>query len=488
MFLSSRGGGRGGRHGTGYGPLGPVIKGVAGGIGLASESIHHYKENKAAKKASLSRENSDSSLPPPPSYDELEAKRSTSKDDVGIECTEKHEGKDEVEKEWELDEAQDEFAELDEQELDQNRDQKPAKRKQEGDPKKMVQTFTDLYPAPVTVEQGALSLPVILPQRRPKDRTRGFIRAYAPELQKCGIDEPMFSDFLDTFNAATQASPWLDAINLASFAFMVLPTAIGQAASMALAIAVDITKNMQSRHRHGYVLDQMNNDFYRPRGLYALVLTWNPAVDDLSIGVNINETIGKNIRQPQGIVDKTKKSFRPSMGNTNGVVFSETAPLVFPALQQSLTESTHQETKTKREKIGLVKNLVADYYDRRAQAQYAGENPDSDLLVTPKPKFTSRYSDPNHPASSGSLIGLVTGGAINIPPKGQRIAAVRSWSDQRSRARNGYSEQTGQELEYGYGRRGMSSRNNSGGPVSLLDMTVGRVLRKVSSLQDPLYA
>ena len=33
-----------------------------------------------------------------------------------------------------------------------------------------------------------------------------------------------------------------------------------------------------------------------------------------------------------------------------------------------------------------------------------------------KPKFTSRYADPNHPANSGSLISLVTGGAVNIPP------------------------------------------------------------------------
>lgn len=34
----------------------------------------------------------------------------------------------------------------------------------------------------------------------------------------------------------------------------------------------------------------------------------------------------------------------------------------------------------------------------------------------PKPKFRSRYADPNHPANSGSLIALVTGGKINPPP------------------------------------------------------------------------
>lgn len=36
----------------------------------------------------------------------------------------------------------------------------------------------------------------------------------------------------------------------------------------------------------------------------------------------------------------------------------------------------------------------------------------------PKPKFTSRYADPNHPASSGNIISLVTGGHINPPSFG----------------------------------------------------------------------
>jgi hypothetical protein len=36
---------------------------------------------------------------------------------------------------------------------------------------------------------GRLPLTVVLPQRRPKDRSRGFIRAYAPVLENCGIDQ-----------------------------------------------------------------------------------------------------------------------------------------------------------------------------------------------------------------------------------------------------------------------------------------------------------
>ena len=41
------------------------------------------------------------------------------------------------------------------------------------------------------------------------------------------------------------------------------------------------------------------------------------------------------------------------------------------------------------------------------------ENPNSTLTSqTQETSFVSRYSDPNHPASSGSLVALVTGGAL----------------------------------------------------------------------------
>jgi hypothetical protein len=43
------------------------------------------------------------------------------------------------------------------------------------------------------------------------------------------------------------------------------------------------------------------------------------------------------------------------------------------------------------------------------QSQHGG----SKLAVAEPVKFQSRYSDPNHPANSGSIISLITGGAIN---------------------------------------------------------------------------
>lgn len=42
-----------------------------------------------------------------------------------------------------------------------------------------------------------LPCPVIIPQRRPRNKDRGFVRAYAPILQDCGIDQEIFLQFLE---------------------------------------------------------------------------------------------------------------------------------------------------------------------------------------------------------------------------------------------------------------------------------------------------
>lgn len=42
-----------------------------------------------------------------------------------------------------------------------------------------------------------LPCPVVIPQRRPRNKDRGFVRAYAPILRDCGIDQEVFLQFLE---------------------------------------------------------------------------------------------------------------------------------------------------------------------------------------------------------------------------------------------------------------------------------------------------
>lgn len=50
----------------------------------------------------------------------------------------------------------------------------------------LVQSFVTEHPPPsYTAAPGRLPCPVIIPQRRPQNNSRGFVRAYAPVLYDC---------------------------------------------------------------------------------------------------------------------------------------------------------------------------------------------------------------------------------------------------------------------------------------------------------------
>lgn len=49
-----------------------------------------------------------------------------------------------------------------------------------------------------------LPCPVIVPQRRPRSKDRGFVRAYAPVLDGCGVDQATFLKFHDDFVTASK--------------------------------------------------------------------------------------------------------------------------------------------------------------------------------------------------------------------------------------------------------------------------------------------
>ena len=62
------------------------------------------------------------------------------------------------------------------------------------------------YPEPTAqaMNTSKLQCPVVIPQRRPDSKTRGFIRAYAPVLSDYEIDQETFLTFLKSFHKASQ--------------------------------------------------------------------------------------------------------------------------------------------------------------------------------------------------------------------------------------------------------------------------------------------
>jgi len=137
-------------------------------------------------------------------------------------------------------------------------------------------------------------------------------------------------------------------------------------------------------------------------------MTYKPDSEEAYGPVNLLSSLTPSL----GAFSGWTKKLRSSSGTTRGELeLPEAAPLIFPALDDVAFDASADGAK-KKSKMKNSGKFVADYFDRRAQAQYAADNPGSSLAQT-DPVFKSRYADPNHPANSGCLVSLVTGGAIN---------------------------------------------------------------------------
>lgn len=71
---------------------------------------------------------------------------------------------------------------------------------------KIVQNFLSSHPPPFEEAKitGNLPCPVVIPQRRPHKKSRGFVQAYAPVLAECGIDQDAFMQFHKAMSKASQ--------------------------------------------------------------------------------------------------------------------------------------------------------------------------------------------------------------------------------------------------------------------------------------------
>jgi hypothetical protein len=224
-----------------------ALQGLAAGIGLVSEAKSAHKLKKQQRSSLSSNEEVLRNEMPiesggPPVYElSLSTPDRITPNPTGID----------LESQWALDEAQVELTHM-----SSNPDvekEKKSRKKLEIEQGDLAQRFISDHPPPYSLQDESprrqLSAPVVLPQRRPKDRDRGFIRAYAPTLGDCGIDQDMFLDFLDTAEKSCQAAQWLNAINLASIGTMWLPTVTGIAVSIAIQIATDVAIAADGRRK-----------------------------------------------------------------------------------------------------------------------------------------------------------------------------------------------------------------------------------------------
>jgi hypothetical protein len=196
----------------------------------------------------------------------------------------------------------------------------------------------------------------------------------------------------------------------------------------------------------------MNADFFRPRGLFCLIMTYKPDSEDAYGPVNTMSSLASSANQPRGWSQK----LGTSSGTTHGELqLPEAAPLSFPALDDIAADSSAEGAK-KKNKLKEGGRFMADYFDRRAQAQYAHDNPGSSLVQT-DPKFNSRYADPNHPVNNGDLVSLVSAGKLH--GGGGVLGKARDDSG---------------KPKFGFGGFGRMGKGRGGGLQSLLKNKLGK--------------
>lgn len=408
-----------------------IINLLGAGVGLAAEAVSHHREQRSTARGQaspdprepISRQQRATQRSPyldePPSYDEANARRPV---------------------------ASRSFQDL---RVPEEKPRMSEKQSFDGTRYNEDNYFGKGPSAPVSVSRapptnvcGQLPLPVIIPQRRPKKKARGFAIAYAPSLQNCGIDEQIFLDFILNFNKACEASPILDVVNLAALGVGFVPGITPMIISMAVPIAVQAGKHYQTKVQSSNYIKKANAEIFEPHGLFAMMTVMKPGQQSATISMNIQSS---------------------SADTSSGEQFDlpQSAPLIFFDERELLSASDKPRNSYQRSSA-----FVSDYVDRRMQARYARENPGDHRR--PDPKFRSGLADPNHPAYSGDLITLVSGGLIQ---KG------KDEGNDRGRGRRGSSSSSLSDDDDRRSRRSNKNRNDNNGNRNQgpIQMVVGAV-------------
>ncbi|KNG90957.1 hypothetical protein ANOM_000717 [Aspergillus nomiae NRRL 13137] len=305
------------------------------------------------------------------------------------------------------------------------------------------------YPSPqLTTNCGPLPLPIVIPQQRPGSRERGFIAAYAPSLEACGIDRMTFLKFLDECNTAVQGNKFLAGVQVVSFGVGFTPEMIVMGVATAVQAGAYIANKGHVRHKTNAVLDQYNQELFGPRGLFCMIMSYEPETYDTAESRS-SQPLSSQLNRLGSLASRSWVR-DPVSGTSQGArnLPSAVAPLMYiddrrqhKELLSDVGPPEPTEKIKRSKKVKRALDTFNDYLDRRARAQYTAEN-SGDILNVPLTRgFKNRYLDPNHPATNGGLIGLLSGGVLTPDPETRRRKALRRVEEEEQRVMEQYYQQ-----------------------------------------------
>lgn len=142
---------------------------------------------------------------------------------------------------------------------------------------------------------------------------------------------------------------------------------------LAVHLSIEASRRGYLHNKQNKLLDEMNEHYFKPRGLYALIIKYNP--DDLS---ELGGWIYVRLNVTKLIIQRDDPS-RTGWGNikegsadtvARDEQMPEFAPLIFPFFND----------KDERQSESAFKNFQAfrqEYADRGASVQLQAQNPDS---------------------------------------------------------------------------------------------------------------
>ncbi|KAK8043444.1 hypothetical protein PG993_005874 [Apiospora rasikravindrae] len=262
---------------------------------------------------------------------------------------------------------------------------------------------------------GKLSHVVVIPQRRPKRRERGFIRAYAPDLLRCGIDETTFLTFIDGLNAAVSAHPILSAFNLAGAAAGGVPAAVTPIAGLVglgVQVTARVVTEVRARSSQNSYLEKMNDELFRPHGLYCLVMAYDVKSRSNTVPFDLGANHDATITEPSSPPPQASQSqarLRSNDGVVGAAQFPATAELVFPdphdeppppyddgdgdaSGDSSVKAEPGGGGNSFTKKIAETAASLQSRQDLRAQRKFQRKNPTSMIgsLLDPKAELTPK--------------------------------------------------------------------------------------------------
>jgi hypothetical protein len=118
-------------------------------------------------------------------------------------------------------------------------------------------------------------------------------------------------------------------------------------------------------YRTNSFMDRMNSEFFRPRGLYCLIMSYNPISTDKQEKVDIAQAMSNHepSSSGSGFSSRAKRNLRnPSAGVSHGEenLPDSVATLVYPGMPNATLSPS--ETNTKNKVFARLNN----YFDRRA--------------------------------------------------------------------------------------------------------------------------